>query len=187
MTDQPDDGDDRNDDAEGGAGGSIPLGNVFETLSELLNQLEDVDLDAGESRSDSIQRGNATFDYNVNIGSINPAGESRRNRRPNNWDIKGESAEREYRVRVNDAEGELIVIADLPAVSADDVAVRTTDDDGALEIRVDGEVLESVPLEWEGATVTDVAFQNQVLEVHVEPPDGAGSPEESSADGDEDS
>jgi hypothetical protein len=172
-----------NDDDESGdenAGGSIPLGNVFETLSELLEQLEDVDLDAGERRSGSVTRGDATFDYNVNVGSINPAGESRRNRRRRSWDIKGESTDHEYRVRINEAEGELIVIADLPAVSADDIAVRTTDDDDALEIRVDGEVLEAVPLDWDGASVTDVAFTNQVLEVHVEPPDGTDT------DGDDD-
>lgn len=147
--------------------GSIPLGSVFGTLSELLGQLEEMDLDAGEQRSGSVRRGDATFEYNVNVGSINPAGESRRNRRRPNWDIKGESEDREYRVRINDAENELVVVADLPSVSAEDLDVGTTDD--ALEIRVDGEVVESVPLDWDGATVTDVTFENQVLEVHVEP------------------
>lgn len=163
--------DDKDEDVNADA--SIPLGNVFQTLSELLDQLENMDIDAGEQRSGSVQRGDATFDYNVNIGSINPAGESRRNRRRRRWDITGESEDREYRVRVNEEEGKLVVIADLPAVSADDIEVTTTDDDGALEIRVDGDVLESVPLDWDGATVTDVQFRNQVLEVHVEPPDEA--------------
>lgn len=179
MTDDTN-GDESDDDEN--AGGSIPLGNVFETLSELLDQLEDMDLDTGEQQSGTVQRGDATFDYNVNIGSINPAGESRRNRRRRNWDIKGESEDHEYRVRINEAEGELIVIADLPAVSADDINVRTTDDD-ALEIRVDGEVLESVPLDWDGATVTDVAFKNQVLEVHVEPPGRTDTNEDDHDDG----
>jgi HSP20 family molecular chaperone IbpA len=160
---------DRDDDEET-RDGSIPLGNVFETLSELLDTLEDVDLDADDQRSGRVTRGDATFDYNVNIGSINPAGESRRNRRQRDWDIKGESDDHEYRVRVNEASGELVVIADLPAVSPDDVEVGTTDD--ALEIRVDGAVVESVPLDWDGAAVTDVTFKNQVLEVRVAPPDG---------------
>ncbi len=175
MTDHTDrdEPDDKNGNGSGDVDASIPLGSVFETLSELLDQLENVDVDAGERRSGSVQRGNATFDYNVNIGSINPAGESRRNRRRRDWEITGESEDHEYRVRVNEEEGELLVIADLPAVSADDIEVTTTDDDGALEIRVDGDVLESVPLDWDGASVTDVRFSNQVLEVHVEPPDGA--------------
>jgi HSP20 family molecular chaperone IbpA len=150
--------------------GSIPLGSVFGTLSELLGRLEEMELDAGEQRSGSVRRGDATFEYNVNVGSIDPAGESRRTRRRPNWDIRGESEDREYRVRIDDAENELVVVADLPSVSAADLDVATTDD--ALEIRVDGEVVESVPLDWDGATVADVTFENQVLEVHVEPSGG---------------
>jgi HSP20 family molecular chaperone IbpA len=165
MTDKEDDDED--------IGGSIPLGNVFETLSELLDALEDVDTD--EQRSGRVTRGDATFDYNINIGSINPSGESRRNRRQRDWDIRGESEDHEYRVRVNEASGELVVIADLPAVSPDDVEVGTTD--SALEIRVDGTVVESVPLDWDGAAVTDVTFKNQVLEVRVTPPDGTDEEE----------
>lgn len=156
------------DDEEESPGGSIPLGNVFETLSELLDALEDVDTD--EQTSGRVTRGDAAFDYNINIGSINPSGESRRNRRQRDWDIHGESEDHEYRVRVNEAAGELVVIADLPDVSPDDVEVGTTDD--TLEIRVDGTVVESVPLDWDGAAVTDVTFTNQVLEVRVTPPDG---------------
>jgi HSP20 family molecular chaperone IbpA len=155
MTENPDD---ENRDS------SIPLGNVFETLSELLDALEDVDTD--EQTSGRVTRGDATFDYNVNIGTIDPSGDSRRNRR-RDWDIRGESDDHEYRVRVNEASGELVVIADLPAVSPDEVEVGTTND--ALEIRVDGTVVESVPLDWDGAAVTDVTFTNQVLEVRVTP------------------
>jgi HSP20 family molecular chaperone IbpA len=153
MTENPDD---ENRDS------SIPLGNVFETLSELLDALEDVDTDG--QTSGRVTRGDATFDYNVNIGTLDPSGDSRRNRR-RDWDIRGESDDHEYRVRVNEASGELVVIADLPAVSPDEVEVGTTDD--ALEIRVDGPVVESVPLDWDGAAVTDVTFTNQVLEVRV--------------------
>ncbi|ERH09226.1 MAG: GvpH [halophilic archaeon J07HX64] len=160
MTDDTND-----DDDEQNTGGSIPLGNVFETLSELLDALEDVDTD--EQTSGRVTRGNATFDYNINIGRINPSGESRRNRRQRDWDIRGESDDHEYRVRVNEASGELVVIADLPAVSPDEVEVGTTED--ALKIRVDGTVVESVPLDWDGAAVTDVTFKNQVLEVRVTP------------------
>jgi HSP20 family molecular chaperone IbpA len=160
------------DDSDEDVSGSIPLGNVFETLSTLLDQLDDADLDAGERRSDTVRRGDATFDYDINIGTIAPDGEARSDRRSRDWDIRGESEDHEYRVRVNDADGELVVVADLPAVSADEVSVETTDDDDALEIRVDGSVLRSVPLDWGGASVTEVAFTNQVLEVHVEPQGG---------------
>ncbi len=166
---------DRDDDED--VPGSIPLGNVFETLSTLLEQLDDADLDAGERRSDTVRRGDATFDYDINIGTIASGDEGRTDRRSRDWDIKGESEDHEYRVRVNDAEGELVVVADLPAVSADEVSVETTDNDDALEIRVDGAVLRSVPLDWGGATVTEVAFTNQVLEVHVEPQGGEDSNE----------
>lgn len=163
--------------------GSIPLGNVFETLSALLEQLDDMDLDAGERRSNTVRRGDATFEYDVNIGTIAPGGESRNNRQRPSWDIRGESEDHEYRVRVNDAEGELVVVADLPAVSADEVDVETTDDDDALEIRVDGDVLESVPLDWGGARVTEVVFRNQVLEVHVEPQAGTDTGADENDDG----
>lgn len=171
MTDsnEPDDGDDR--DYEDDMSGSIPLGTLFGTLSELLDQLENLDLDAGESRSGNVRRGDATFDYNVNIGSINPAGESRRNRRQRDWHIEGKSDDHEYHVRIDEEDGEIVVFADLPAVSADDVDVATNDETGSLEIRVDGEVVESIPFDWVGATVTDVTFQNQILEVHVRPSD----------------
>jgi len=153
MTENPDDEDsDR----------SIPLGDVFETLSKLLDGPEDVDTD--EQTSGRVTRGDITFDYNVNIGTIDPSGESRRARR-RDWDIRGESDDHEYRVRVNEVSGELVVIADLPAASPDDVEVGTTDD--TLEIRVNGAVVNSVPLNWDGATVADVTFKNQVLEVGV--------------------
>lgn len=165
----PNDDSDEPDDENGDEGGSIPLGDVFASLSDLLDRLEEMDIDETERRSDTIRRGNATFDYNINIGSINPAGESRR-RRSRTWDIRGESADHEYRVEVDEEEGEMVVVADLPAVSADEVEVTTDDETGALEIRVDGEVVESVPLDWDGAAVTDVTFRNQILEVRVEPP-----------------
>ncbi len=168
----PDDTDRDDSDEDEEFPGSIPLGNVFETLSTLLEQLDDADLDTGERRSDTVRRGDATFDYDINIGTIAPDGEGRSDRRSPDWDIRGESEDHEYRVRVNDADGELVVVADLPAVSADEVSVETTDDDEALEIRVDGAVLRSVPLDWGGASVTEVAFTNQVLEVHVEPQGG---------------
>ena len=170
--------DNTNGDDEESPGGSIPLGNVFETLSELLDALEDVDTD--EQSSGRVTRGDATFDYNINIGTINPSGESRRNRRQRDWDIHGESEDHEYRVRVNEAAGELVVIADLPAVSPDDVEVGITDD--ALEIRANGTVVESVPLDWDGAAVTDVTFTNQVLEVRVTP----GGADEDDTDGETD-
>ena len=52
MTENPDD---ENRDS------SIPLGNVFETLSELLDALEDVDTD--EQTSGRVTRGDATLAY----------------------------------------------------------------------------------------------------------------------------
>ncbi|MFT4923031.1 MAG: HSP20 family molecular chaperone IbpA [Haloarculaceae archaeon] len=175
-----DTGGDDSDDED--VSGSIPLGDVFETLSALLEQLDELDLDAGERRSDTVRRGDATFDYDVSIGTIAPGGEGRNDRRSPNWDIKGESEDHEYRVRVNDADGKLVVVADLPAASADDVSVGTTDNDDALEIRVDGDVVRSVPLDWGGASVTEVAFTNQVLEVHVEP-QGADTADDENDDG----
>lgn len=174
-----DENDDRTDDDETDASGWIPLGNVLESVSRLLDELEELDLDTSGRRSGSVQRGDATFDYNINIGSINPAGESRRNRRRRRWDIRGESAEREYHVQVNEEEGELVVVADLPAVSDDDIDVQMNREAGTLEIRVDEELVESIPIDWEGATVADVTFQNKILEVHVEPPyDEDGSDED---------
>jgi HSP20 family molecular chaperone IbpA len=166
-----DSGDDESDDAPDG---SIPLGDVFETLSELLDRLDDVDLEAGERRSGSRERDGVSFDYSVNIGSINPAGESRRNRRQRDWNIRGESDDHEYRVRVEEQKGRLVVVADLPAVSADEIDIGTTDGGDTLEIRVDGDIVESVPLDSPGASVTDVTFTNQVLEVEVEPSEAGG-------------
>ncbi|MFB6206069.1 MAG: gas vesicle protein GvpH [Haloglomus sp.] len=184
----PDDNSDGTDDENGEDwSGSIPLGDVFESLSDLLDRLEELDIDESERRSDTIRRGDATFDYNINIGSINPAGESRR-RRSRTWDIRGESADHEYRVQVDEEGGEIVVVADLPAVSPDEVEVATNDETGALEIRVDGEVVESVALDWDGAAVTDVTFQNQILEVRVAPPGATDDEEgEESADRGDDS
>lgn len=185
TNDGTENGSDDSDD-DGDTSGSIPLGNVFESLSRLLDRLEELDeldLDAGERRSGNVQRGNATFDYNVRIGSINPAGESRRNRRRRNWDLRGTSDDHEYRVQVNEEDGELVVIADLPAVSADDIDVETNEGTDALEIRVNDEVVESIPLDWDGATVTDVTFRNQILEVHVSPPDSTDENGETDSEG----
>jgi HSP20 family molecular chaperone IbpA len=172
MTENP-------DDDERDTGESIPLGSVFETLSELLDALEAADTDG--QTSGRITRGNATFDYNVTIGTIDPSSGSHRDRRQRDWNIHGESDDHEYRVRVDETSGELVVVADLPTVSPDDVDVDTTDD--ALEIRVDGTAVESVPLDWDGATVTDVTFRNQVLQVRLTPPDGA---DEDDTDGETD-
>jgi GvpH. len=165
MTDTTDRDDAENRDTSG----SIPLGSVFQTLSELLDQLEEMDTDAGERRSGSVQRGEATFDYEVDIRSLDSARRGRLEE-TDGWEIRGQSETHEYRVRVDDEAGELVVVADLPTVSADDIEVGTTDE--GLDILVDGELLESVPLDWDGAAVTDVTFTNQVLEVRVEPPDG---------------
>lgn len=183
MTDKDKD-DESDDETTDSPGGSVPLGDVFASLSNLLDQLEE--LDDTERRSGSLQRGDARFDYSVNVGSINPAGESRRDRRRPTWDIRGESDEREYRARVNEDDGELVVVVDLPAVSAEDVDVGTNEDTGALEISVDNEVVEAVPLDWDGATVSDVTFRNQILEVHVSPPERGDGTDDTDYESDSD-
>lgn len=156
--------------------GSTPLGAVLGTLSRLLEQLDDADLDSNERRSGTLDRGDLTLEYTVTIGSIDPAGESRPTRQCRDRETAAESNGHGCRVRVNDEESEIVVVADLPSASADDIEVGTPDDD-TLQIRVDGDVLESVPVDWDDTTVSEVTFTNQVLEVHATPPDSSSSGE----------
>jgi HSP20 family molecular chaperone IbpA len=81
----------------------------------------------------------------------------------------GESENHEYRVRMNNDDGEIVIVADLPAVSAEDVAVHTNDESRTVEITVKGETVESIPMEWNEASITKMNFENQILEVHVQP------------------
>lgn len=142
----------------------LPFGSIFAALSELLDAVDDPGV---ERRTGSVTRGRARLDYDIDIGTLDPGAGSRRDRRGR--DTSPDTDDHEYRVRVDESTGEAVVVADLPAVSAADVDVETSGD--TLEIRVDGRVVASVSLALDGATVEQVTFRNQLLEVRVAPSD----------------
>lgn len=75
-------------------------------------------------------------------------------------------------VRYDDADEELLVVADLPEVEADDLTVGLDRDRNELVIGVESRPVDRVELPWPIADV-ESRFQHGVLELRLTPEEGA--------------
>lgn len=78
----------------------------------------------------------------------------------------------EFHVDAYRAGDELVVVADLPGVDAEDLSVGVDVGRNCLVVGVDGDVVERVTLPWESVVASEATFNNGVLEVRVRRAEG---------------
>lgn len=156
------------------AGDDRPPG-PFDRLRELIEALQDLDDD---ELDDAVR---FDYDYDVRVGLGGDDADRRASRwNPNRGRDRSQDREedrtrtvdvddvvdapgRTYHVDVEEGDEEVVIKADLPGVDREELSVDVEDD--AVLVRVDGEVVEEVPVRWDDGTVTDVSFRNAVLVV----------------------
>lgn len=148
---------------------------ALDHLLALLETLAEMD-EQGERRRDGrADVGRTSFDFSVGIGNLDdfadefggrdrPTDDDRRGRHSAGEDGNADEAH----VDVRETETGVTVVADLPAVDADDVGVTVDDDAGKLRIVVGGETFGTAPLSGDELTITDATVRNRILEVHLE-------------------
>ncbi|MFA9517154.1 gas vesicle protein GvpH [Halopenitus sp. H-Gu1] len=148
-------------------------------LQALIEALAEIEEDEGGYRQGSgrIDRGSTRIDYSydVSIGlgpddrTASPRDQpvsdrSRTEERTRSQQGDEESIRIETREISND---ERVVIADLPGVTDDELDVTLDADDPALELWANEELVERVALDQPDVTITDVALNNQILEIRL--------------------
>ncbi|MFC6906132.1 gas vesicle protein GvpH [Halalkalicoccus tibetensis] len=85
-------------------------------------------------------------------------------------------ADDDHLVDIREEEDAVVVLADLPQATAEDVTAGIDRERGDLVIGLGSEVIERIPLGDAGIDVADSTFRNGVLEVRLRTePEGAGS------------
>lgn len=168
----PDENDDAPDDQP-----SRPSG-LFDQLRMLLETLADIEEEDGHRHeSGRIDRGNARvdYDYDVSIGLGGADGSSHdeglSSERSRSEQRSGQRGTTDDSIHVETREGtngdELVVIADLPGVTDDDVDVALDTDEQELTLQVDDDVVERVVLDRPDVEITEMTLRNQVLEIRL--------------------
>lgn len=131
------------------------------SLVELLAEMDDRDerLRTGEG----TRRGTVGVDYGYSVrvgGAVNgppraPTGDAR-----------------SVLTDVRYGDGYCVVTADLPGVEEGEASAALDERAGVLELLVGGEPIDRIPLRYAGATITDVTFNNRILQARVEFDDG---------------
>lgn len=172
----PDENDDTPDDASDDQS-SQPSG-LLDQLRSLVEALADIEEEGGHRHeSGRIDRGNARidYDYDVSIG-LGRADRSSHDEEPSSDRFRsdqrsGQRGMTEDSIHVETREGtsgdELVVVADLPGVTDDDVDVALDTDEQALTLRVDDDVVERVVLDRPDVAISDMSLRNQVLEIRL--------------------
>lgn len=147
------------------------LRTLIETLSEIEekeggHRHESSRIDSGTTRID--------YDYDVSIG-LGRGGESSheeqssdRSRSEQRFSQQGTA---EDSVHIETREGtsgsELVVVADLPGVTDDDVDIELDTDESALTLRVDDDIVERIGLDQSDLTITEMTTKNQILVIRL--------------------
>lgn len=167
-----DDDDEESGDDRGGFGIDIGIG--VRTIADILRELDDRDRVSGSGR-----RGDVEYGYSAGTGvGPRPSDESDRDReRPSrprkkrSWPAESDD---DHLVETRREGDELVVTADLPGVSAEDLVIGLDDDADELVLGADGRAIERVPLPWEEVGVADASYNNHVLVVRIRKDDGDG-------------
>ena len=110
------------------------------------------------------------YDYEVSIG-LDPAARSNPpNPQRSVESIPGpEDDSQPFHVETRDiGEAKRVIIADLPETSEDELDIRFDEEKDVLELWAGGRRVKGVPLGIQDVTVTDITFNNQILEVQIE-------------------
>lgn len=169
MAPDPDDDDRETDDA-----------GLLGAIGRILQSLADAERDgqSGVAGAGRLPSGHFTTEYGyagrIGIGGDDQGGSSTRES-SNDRDVNDASADEDgYRVdvRYDEDDDELLVVADLPDVSADELnaGIDTTTDE--LVIQVDDRTVDRLELPW---TVEDVEsrFRHGILELRFTPTETA--------------
>ena len=166
---------DRDDPSRIRAGPRVGLREGFREFLELLRSLDEAEERRGAGH---VRGGRSRIDYDVSIGTgfgigdlrdrperrrgrprgDRPRGRSRRERRSE--DTSG------YHVTTREEEDEIVVIADLPGVGADELTAGFERHGETLVVAVEDVPVERVSLPWP-AKAEWSSFNNGVLEVHL--------------------
>jgi HSP20 family molecular chaperone IbpA len=144
---------------------------LVETIRSVLESLSEIDEEEGGRRHGGgrIERGSTTVDYqydvSVGLDDVLNEGDEGRPEPKRTIELDADAAEPSYVVRVYESDDTIRVVADLPGIDENDVDVSLADGGSRLELSVEGETIESVPLRWGATTMTDLSFTNQILEI----------------------
>jgi HSP20 family molecular chaperone IbpA len=168
--------DDRSDDA--GDNPSMQSMSLIDQLRTLLETLAEIEEEEAGHRQGSgqIDRGTTRIDYNYDVS----VGLGRDDRVPHSESSSPQSHSEsqpsfpgatEDGIHIETREGrsddELIVIADLPRVTDEDVAVDLDTNESALILRINENEVKRIPLDQSDMKITDMTIKNQILELRV--------------------
>jgi HSP20 family molecular chaperone IbpA len=130
--------------------------------------------DGHRRESGHIDRGNARIDYDYDVSTgLDSGASSSRDRSASDRRRTERSTDREAErdpIHVETREvatDELVVIADLPEVTDDDLDVTLDADEPALELRDGEDTVGRIALDQSDVTITDVTLNNQILEIRL--------------------
>ena len=168
--------DDTSDDARDNA--STQPTSLVDQLRTLLETLAEIEEEEAGHRhgSGKIDRGTTRIDYNydVSVGlgqseqsshTESSSPQSHSEHQPSHPGATEDGVHIETREGTSD--DELIVIADLPRVTDEDVDVDLDADESALILRIDENEIKRIPLDESDMTITDMTIKNQILELRV--------------------
>jgi hypothetical protein len=141
-------------------------------IVEALGEIEQVE-DGHRRASGRVDRGAAhiDYDYDVSVGLGDRSGSPREQpgaegsaRRSSGQGDPSTPAHVQTRAVSDD---ELVVVADLPGVTDDELDVTLDADEPALELTAGGELIERIGLDGPDVTISDVSLTNRILEIRL--------------------
>ncbi|WP_458206608.1 gas vesicle protein GvpH [Haladaptatus sp. NG-SE-30] len=158
------------DDDSGRHGSSIRLEIGLQSVTDLVNGLVDVDVSnpprESDGRGDDEQRRANRKPRARWSKPIRPRPGREQTGSDTTQDISDS-----YHVTAHQSDDTITIVADLPGVGKDDLAVGLGKDPDAFVIAVDGTVVRRVPLPWSHAEVSKAQLNNAILEVALHPLD----------------
>ncbi|MEF8772193.1 gas vesicle protein GvpH [Halodesulfurarchaeum sp.] len=149
---------------------------LLDALRTIFGSLSKIEAEGGHRKGEGHIDQNwrsVDYRYDVSIGLSEfsddfTEDDHRGKEPPKTIRFEPESADKSYVIRVDETGDKIRVFADLPGTAERDIDVSVTDDGNLLELTVEDEVVESVPLNWDETTLVDVSFTNKILEVTME-------------------
>lgn len=133
---------------------------LFGVIRHVLGSLVDAERSGGRDVRGTGRRSGRR--YSIEYGFSGRVGE----RPPGTASRAG--ADADYLVDVREADDAVLVVADLPDVERDDLAVGLADGRSVLVIRVDGRPIEQIELPWPVDAV-EPRLHHGVLEIRITP------------------
>lgn len=172
MSNQPDDSNDRDEDDEERAADSfgIQLGGRIGKLLDFLD--EQASRERGTPGGSRPGRIGIEYDLSASTG----LGESDRRPTGRRRIRRTRTPSSKYLATIREADGDVVITADLPGVDADDVSAGIADD--VFVVRVDSEEVARVPVHADAVEAIEATFNNYVLNVRIPGSVLDGTPEE---------